>query len=88
MGTPISAGQGTAAGRALTERRAVHIPDVLTDPDYAFSKGRQIAGYRTILGVPLMRETTPIGVIILVRTVVKPFTDKQIQLAKPSPTRR
>ena len=78
--TPIASGRGTLAGRALYERRTVHIPDVLADPEYAFLAAQQIASVRTGLGVPLMREETPIGVIILVRTVPRPFTDKQIEL--------
>jgi two-component system, NtrC family, sensor kinase len=78
--TPIASGRGTLAGRALYERRTVHIPDVLTDPEYNFTAAQQIASVRTGLGVPLMREGTPIGVIILVRTVPQPFTDKQIEL--------
>jgi len=78
--TPIASGRGTLAGRALYERRTVHIPDVLTDPEYTFTAAQQIASVRTGLGVPLMREGTPIGVIVLVRTVPRPFTDKQIEL--------
>ena len=78
--TPIASGRGTLAGRALYERRTVHIPDVLADPEYGFLAAQQIASVRTGLGVPLMREETPIGVIILVRTVPRPFTDKQIEL--------
>ena len=78
--TPIASGRGTLAGRALYERRTVHIPDVLADPEYAFLAAQQIASVRTGLGVPLMREEMPIGVIILVRTVPRPFTDKQIEL--------
>jgi GAF domain-containing protein/DNA-binding response OmpR family regulator/anti-sigma regulatory factor (Ser/Thr protein kinase) len=78
--TPIASGRGTLAGRALYERRTVHIPDVLADPEYGFLAAQQIASVRTGLGVPLMRQETPIGVIILVRTVPRPFTDKQIEL--------
>jgi GAF domain-containing protein/CheY-like chemotaxis protein len=78
--TPIASGRGTLAGRALYERRTVHIPDVLSDPEYNFTAAQQIASVRAGLGVPLMREGTPIGVIILVRTVPRPFTDKQIEL--------
>jgi GAF domain-containing protein len=74
--TPIASGRGTLAGRALHERRTVRIPDVLTDPQYTFTAAQQIASVRSGLGVPLMREGTPIGVIILVRTVPRPFTDK------------
>jgi GAF domain-containing protein len=79
--TPIEAGRGTMSGRVLAERRTVHIPDVLADPEYAFAQGQKIAGFRTLLGVPLLREGTPIGIIVLARTVARPFTDKQIELA-------
>ena len=75
---PISASRETLAGRVLTERGPVHIPDVLADPEYAFSEPQTIAGYRSMLGVPLMREGEPIGIIILTRSLMQPFTDKQI----------
>jgi GAF domain-containing protein/CheY-like chemotaxis protein len=78
--TPISAGRGTAAGRALHERRTIHIPDVLHDPDYDFAQGVAIADFRTILAIPLLREGTPIGVIVLVRRMPRPFDDRQIAL--------
>ena len=68
------------AGRALLEGTIVHIPDVLTDPEYTFIEGQRIAGFRTMLGVPLLREGMPIGVLILQRRTVRPFTDKQIEL--------
>jgi PAS domain S-box-containing protein len=63
------------------ERRAVHIPDVLQDPEYTYSEGQKLAGYRTILGIPLLREDTLIGEFIVARTRVEPFTDKEIELA-------
>jgi len=78
--TPIEAGRGTMSGRVLAERRTVHIPDVLADPEYAFAQGQKIAGFRTLLGVPLLREGTPIGIIVLARTAARPFSDKQIEL--------
>jgi signal transduction histidine kinase/putative methionine-R-sulfoxide reductase with GAF domain len=74
-------GRGTITGRAALEGRVVHVPDVLADPEYTFLEGQKLGGYRTDLGVPLMREGIPVGVFSLTRPVVKPFTEKQIQLA-------
>jgi signal transduction histidine kinase/DNA-binding response OmpR family regulator len=77
---PVPIGRGTLAGRVLFEATAVHIPDVLADPEYNFAEGQKVAGYRSMLGVPLLRKGTPIGVIILVRKLPRPFTEKQIEL--------
>ena len=55
---PFTPGRGSTSGRAALERRAVLIPDVLQDPEYALSEGQKIAGYRTTLGIPLLREDT------------------------------
>ena len=68
-------------GRVALESRAIHIPDVLADPEYRAREYQQIFGYRTNLGVPLLREGNTIGVFSLTRNEVKPFTDKQIALA-------
>jgi signal transduction histidine kinase len=78
--TPVAAGRGTLAGRVMAEGRTVHIRDVLADPDYVRSDAQKVSGYRSGLGVPLLREGTPIGVIILWRSRPRPFTDKQIEL--------
>jgi GAF domain-containing protein len=72
--------RGTATGRALLEGKVVHIADVLADPYYAWTEAQKLGGYRTILGVPMLREGIPIGVMALTRTEVRPFTDKQIEL--------
>jgi signal transduction histidine kinase len=77
---PIEAGRGTVAGRVLLEGKPIHIPDVQTDPEYTMVGITRQAGFHTILGVPLLREGNPIGVILLGRSTVKPFTDKQIEL--------
>ena len=78
--TPISAGRGTLAGRVWAIRRTVHIPDVSADPEYTFSEGQRIGGFSSLLGVPLLREETPVGVIVLARRRLHPFTKKQIEL--------
>ena len=79
---PFTPGRGSTSGRAALERRAVLIPDVLQDPEYALSEGQKIAGYRTTLGIPLLREDTLIGVFSITRTRVEAFTEKEIELAK------
>ena len=77
--TPVELERGTASGRALLEGRAVHIPDIQIDPEYTF-EAQRLDAYRTILGVPMLREGIPIGVLALTRSEVRPFTDKQIEL--------
>ena len=82
---PMGLDRGSVSGRTILERRVIHVPDVLVDPDYT-NKGAQeaykIVGARTGLGVPLLREGVPIGAITLARRVVRPFTDKQIDLVQ------
>src|SRR5262249_41087237 len=78
---PVEPGRGSAMGRALLEGRAVHIPDVLADPDYALREAQKLGGYRTMLGVPMMREGVAMGVLTLTRLQMRPFTEKQIELA-------
>jgi two-component system, NtrC family, sensor kinase len=77
---PIEAHRGSASGRALLEGRVVHIADVTTDREYTMVEVQRLGDYRTILCVPMLREGVPIGVLILTRTEVRPFTDKQIEL--------
>ncbi|HEY7243903.1 MAG TPA: GAF domain-containing protein [Xanthobacteraceae bacterium] len=77
---PVLTGRGTLAGRTACENGPVHIPDVLADPEYTYAEGQRVAGYRSMLGVPLLRDGTSIGVVILVRKVARPFTEKQIKL--------
>ena len=79
---PLSAGRGSLVGRVLLEGRTVQIPDALADPEYAMLDMQKAMGFRTLLGVPLLREGQPIGVINLWRREVRPFTDKQIDLVE------
>src|SRR5215469_8175709 len=78
---PIFRDRSSFAGRALLEGHVVHSPDVLADPDFTYSDAQKLGGYRTVLCVPLLREGSPIGVVVLTRHKVRPFTDKQIELA-------
>jgi GAF domain-containing protein/anti-sigma regulatory factor (Ser/Thr protein kinase) len=77
---PIPTGRGSIAGRAVLERRTIHLPDCLADSEYTNLEHQRIGKYRTMLGVPLLRDGVPLGVIALLRNVVKPFTQKQIEL--------
>jgi signal transduction histidine kinase/DNA-binding NarL/FixJ family response regulator len=78
---PVESQRGTIHGRALLDGKIIHIPDVLADPDYTWEQAQRLGGFRTILGVPMLREGLPIGVLSLMRSEVRPFTDKQIELA-------
>jgi len=73
------AGRGSLVGRTLIDRAVVHIPDALNDPEYTM-QASLTAGYRTMLGVPLLREGVPIGVLVMMRRSMRPFTDKQVDL--------
>jgi GAF domain-containing protein len=77
---PLWRDRGSVTGRAALEGKPIHVPDVLADPDYQASGYQHAFGYRTLLGVPLLREGTAIGTFTLARNEVNPFTDKQIEL--------
>jgi two-component system, NtrC family, sensor kinase len=81
-GVAFEAGRGSVIGRTVLERRSVHVADVLAEPDYALHDAQRRLGYRTVLGVPLLREGNPIGVLVLMRLSVRPFSDKQIALVR------
>jgi len=79
-GHPIAPGRGTLVGRTALEGSLVHLPDVLADPDYTWHESQQIGGFRTVVGVPLLREGNVLGVMGLGRARVQPFSAKQIEL--------
>jgi GAF domain-containing protein len=76
----IERGMGTVTGRVALEGKTAQILDVQAEAGYALTGPMKQAGARTALGVPLLREGTPIGVLIVMRRKVQPFTDKQIEL--------
>jgi GAF domain-containing protein len=78
---PVEPERGTTLGRALLDGKVVHIQDVQNDPEYTFAEAQRLGGFRTALGVPMLREGVPIGVFSLTRSEVRPFTEKQIDLA-------
>src|SRR6516165_4166085 len=75
---PLRPERGSVTGRVALEGRPIHVPDVLADPEYQAAGYQQVFGYRTLLGVPLLREGTTIGTFQLARDEVNPFTEKQI----------
>src|SRR6516162_3205879 len=78
---PLKPSRGNLTGRVSLSGKAMQITDVLADPEYTATGYQKAFGYRTNLGVPLLREGTTIGVFSLTRDKVNPFTDKQIELA-------
>jgi two-component system, NtrC family, sensor kinase len=77
---PVEPERGSVQGRALLEGKVVHILDVQNDPEYTWAEPQRLGGFRTVLGVPMLREGVAIGVLGLARSEVRPFTDKQIEL--------
>jgi signal transduction histidine kinase len=79
---PLQPDRGSATGRVVLEGRTIHVVDTQIDPEYTLMHRTEFADVRTVLGVPLLREGIPIGVLILSRQTVRPFTDKQIELVQ------
>ena len=77
---PIVPGRGTLIGRTALEGHTIHIHDVLDDPEYTWAEAIRRGEFRTMLGVPLLREGMPIGIMSNFRLAMRPFTDKQIEL--------
>ena len=86
---PLTPGRGSLVGRVILERRAIHIPDVLQDPEYTYREGQKIIGYRTLLGIPLLREQTlDRHICRLAARASNPSRTKRSSLPPASPIRR
>ena len=72
----------TGAGRAALTGQVAHFHDVMADPSYRFNEGQRILGHRSLLSIPLLREQELVGTFSLARTVVEPFTPRQIELVR------
>ena len=79
---PLAKDRGTLVGRTMIEGRTVQIEDALADPEFKSREAQKIGQFRTMLGVPLMREGISIGVLTLTRLTVRPFTSRQIELVE------
>jgi signal transduction histidine kinase len=77
---PVLLGPGSVAGRAATERRTVHVHDVLVEPGYERLDLQRLQDYRTVLAVPMLRENTLLGVIIILKSKTEPFSQSSIEL--------
>ncbi|MBS0641736.1 MAG: GAF domain-containing protein, partial [Proteobacteria bacterium] len=80
QGRAFFGGRGSITGRVILEKRAVQIQDVAADPEYTLTESTTLSGQRTALGVPLLRDEDLVGVIVLARRRVLPFTKRQIEL--------
>jgi class 3 adenylate cyclase len=79
---PLTIDRGSVVGRVALEGRTVQIEDVRADPEFTFIEGARLGETGTVLGVPLMRERTLIGVWVLARGTVEPFTHRHIELVE------
>jgi class 3 adenylate cyclase len=78
---PISPGRHSGSARAALERRTIHVPDVLADPEYTYG-AKDVEPIRTVLGVPILKGDDLLGVMMIYHLEVRPFTDKQIALVE------
>ena len=80
--TPIAPDRSSITGRTVLEGRVIHVHDAEADPEFTYLRDHGFEFRRTMLGVPLLRDQRVLGVIVLDRPIVKPFTDKQIELVE------
>ncbi|MGA8464592.1 MAG: GAF domain-containing protein, partial [Trebonia sp.] len=78
--TPVLLDRGTLVGRVALDRQATQITDVLADPDYLWTDAQRMAGYRTIMGVPMLMGGEAVGVLSVSRTQVHPFSDRAVEV--------
>jgi GAF domain-containing protein/anti-sigma regulatory factor (Ser/Thr protein kinase) len=79
---PVVPERGTVSGRVLLEGKAIQIEDIEADPEYALKAYAKMEAYRSCLGIPMLRNGAPVGVISLLRNEVRPFNGKQIELVQ------
>jgi signal transduction histidine kinase/CheY-like chemotaxis protein len=77
---PVVLDRETLAGRVGLDRRAMQITDVLADPDYGRTDAQRVAGYRTVMGVPMLLDNEVVGVLSVWRTQVDPFSDRAVEV--------
>ncbi len=77
---PVQAGPGTVVGRTAMTGQIVHLADAQTDPSYTWKEAQNLFGFRSIFGVPMLRQGEPIGVVVMWRKEVRPFSDRDIRL--------
>jgi two-component system, NtrC family, sensor kinase len=79
---PVPLGPGSASGLAASERRTIQIDDILAVPSYQFGEAANLEGWRTVMAVPMLKDSALLGTITIWRTKVQPFTDRQIALVE------
>ena len=77
---PVVLDRGSLAGRVGLDRRATQITDVLADPDYSRPEAQRVAGFRTLMGVPMLLDGDVVGVLSVWRTKVDPFSDRAVEV--------